>query len=96
MHAKEAHVDSINLLKCKYSFSAVGELLRKFTLKPVSHQHTCVEDLVTGGHNTDCDHAAVCFHCVEKVVDAIFKAYCQFGGWDACNARETEKGELNH
>ena len=46
MHAKETHVDAVNLLKDKHRLRSVGKLLWELALEAVPHQRPSVQDLV--------------------------------------------------
>ncbi len=53
VHAKEANVHAVNLLKHKHGLGPIGVLGGEIPCKPIPHEGACVERLVGGGDHSD-------------------------------------------
>ena len=93
MHAKEAHVHTVNLLKDKHGLAAVGELLGELSAVPLLHQHSCLQGLVRRGHHSDGDGTR--FRVIgglDVVVDPVFQESPQLGGGHTYGTERGEEG----
>ncbi len=53
VHAKEAHIHTVNLLKDEQGLRTVQELLRELSLVALPHQTPCLQHFIRGGHHAD-------------------------------------------
>ena len=83
MHSEETNIHTVQLLKCKYRFGLVRELLREIG-EHLSYPRLGVQHLLGGGNHSNCYLTSTCCHLSEEVVDSVLHMRADLTGRELC------------
>ncbi len=90
MHAKEANVHAVNLLKHKHGLGPIGELGGEIPCKPIPHEGACVQRLVGGGDHSDGDITRSRVLVNEDGIDSLLEVRAQLRNREAYGQQRRE------